>query len=624
MSSDHSSRQRLSLAVGALGVVYGDIGTSPLYALRECFHGAHSIEPNPRNIIGVLSAVIWSLILIVTVKYLLVVMRANNRGEGGIMALLALTLSRLPTGRTRLPLLILGACGAALLLAEGMITPAISVLGAIEGLRVATPAFDDFIVPITAIILIALFSAQRIGTGGVGRLFGPITFVWFLCLAALGVRGVLAAPHVLAAFDPTYAFAFLLGHGWSAFFVLGAVFLALTGVEALYADMGHFGAGPIRLAWFVVVFPALVLNYLGQGAWLLMHPGTVENPFYNLAPSWALFPLVALATLAAVVASQALIAGAFSMARQAIQLGFLPRMNIQHTSSTQRGQIYIAGVNWVLMVACIGLVFGFRSSNRLAAAYGIGVSLTIMMTTLLLYFAAQHVWSWPRWRAALLAGSFLTLEFSFFIANLQKFRDGGWFPITVAALIYLCMATWFRGRRALQKQLLAGSLPLGMFLAEMGRKTPPRVPGTAVFMTSSPEGTPGSLLHNLKHNKILHERVVLLRLAVGDAPYVEPSERVQIEDLPLGFYRVTGFFGFMESPDLDIVRESCLKEGLDLDPMKTSFFLGHESIVATSRPGMARWRKHLFSFMARNAQQATAYFKLPPNRVVELGILVEL
>jgi KUP system potassium uptake protein len=299
-------------------------------------------------------------------------------------------------------------------------------------------------------------------------------------------------------------------------------------------------------------------------------------------------------------------------------------MNIQHTSSTQRGQIYIAGVNWVLMVACIGLVFGFRSSNRLAAAYGIGVSLTIMMTTLLLYFAAQHVWSWPRWRAALLAGSFLTLEFSFFIANLQKFRDGGWFPITVAALIYLCMATWFRGRRALQKQLLAGSLPLGMFLAEMGRKTPPRVPGTAVFMTSSPEGTPGSLLHNLKHNKILHERVVLLRLAVGDAPYVEPSERVQIEDLPLGFYRVTGFFGFMESPDLDIVRESCLKEGLDLDPMKTSFFLGHESIVATSRPGMARWRKHLFSFMARNAQQATAYFKLPPNRVVELGILVEL
>ncbi len=624
MSTDPSSRRRLGLALGALGVVYGDIGTSPLYALRECFHGEHALAPSRGTVLGVLSAVIWSLILIVCIKYLLVVMRANNRGEGGIMSLLALTLKRLPQGRSRDPLLILGACGAALLLGEGMITPAITVLGAVEGLRVAAPASANFVLPITCAILVALFAVQRIGTGRVGAVFGPVTLVWFVVLAALGIRGILVDPSVLAAFNPVFAVEFLAHQGWGAFFVLGAVFLTLTGVEALYADMGHFGAGPIRLAWFWVVFPALILNYLGQGAWLIRHPEAAASPFYGLAPQWFLFPLIGLATAAACIASQALISGAFSMARQAIQLGFLPRLGIQHTSSTERGQIYVGAVNWLLMVACLGLVVGFKSSDNLAAAYGIGVSLTIMMTTILLYHAAQHAWGWSRLQAGLLTGSFLAIEVTFFLANTIKFASGGWFPIAMGALIYICMATWFRGRREVQRQLFESSLPLGMFIAELERRPKPRVAGTAIFLTGNPQGTPGALLHNLKHNKVLHERVVILRFAVVESPTVESDERVQIEQLPLGFYRVTAFFGFMESPDLDVAQAACESEGLDWDPMKTTFFLGRETIVPTSRPGMARWRKYLFGFMSRNAQQATAFFRLPPNRVVELGMQVEI
>ena len=480
------------------------------------------------------------------------------------------------------------------------------------------------VVPVTVVILIALFAAQRIGTAGIGRLFGPVTLVWFVSLAALGLRGIFQEPGVLEAFDPTHALRYLGSQGTRSFLVLGAVFLTLTGVEALYADMGHFGAGPIRLAWFAVVFPALILNYLGQGAWLLSHPGPVDNPFYDLAPAWALYPLTGLATAAAVIASQALITGAFSMARQAMQLGFLPRLNVQHTSSTERGQIYIGAINWLIMAACIGLVLGFRTSRDLAAAYGIGVSLTIMMTSLLLYVAAQQVWGWPRWRAALLCGSFLVVESIFLVANLSKFGSGGWFPITVGALVYLVMATWFRGRRAVQKELVAGSLPLGMFLAEIERKSPARIPGTAVFLTGNPESTPGALLHNLKHNKILHERIVILRFAVADAPYVDPEERLQIEELTLGFYRVTAFFGFMESPPLDTILTLCADKALELDPMKTTYFLGRETILATHKPGMARWRKRLFALLSRNAQQATAYFRLPPNRVVELGMQVEI
>jgi len=624
MSTDASPRRLPALALGALGVVYGDIGTSPLYALRECFHGPHALEPSRDAVLGVLSAVIWSLILIVCIKYLTVVMRAHNRGEGGIMALLALTLSRMGSNSARLPLMVVGACGAALLLGEGMITPAITVLGAVEGLQVATPRLEPLVVPITVVILVVLFAVQRIGTGSIGRLFGPVTLVWFATLATLGVRGISQEPAVLAAFNPAHALDFLGHQGMRAFFVLGAVFLAVTGVEALYADMGHFGAGPIRFAWFAVVFPSLILNYLGQGAWLLSHQGPVDNPFYDLAPVWAVIPLTGIATAAAVIASQALISGSFSMARQAMQLGFLPRLTILHTSSTQRGQIYIGVINWLLMIACIGLVLGFRTSRDLAAAYGIGVSLTILMTTLLLYFAAHGVWGWPRWRAGLLCGSFLLIEVTFLAANLFKFSHGGWFPVAAGALVYLLMATWFRGRRAVQKELVAGSLPLGMFLAEIERKAPARVAGTAVFLTGNPESTPGSLLHNLKHNKVLHERIVILRFAVSDAPFIEDAERLQVEQLPHGFFRVTAFFGFMESPTLDGILERCAHEGLELDPMKTTYFLGRETILATRKPGMARWRKQLFAFLARNAQQATAYFKLPPNRVVELGMQVEI
>ncbi len=624
MKTDASPRRFVGLSLGALGVVYGDIGTSPLYALRECFHGPHALEPTRAAVLGVLSAVIWSLILIVCIKYLTVVMRANNRGEGGIMALLALILSRIGADSTRLPLMILGACGAALLLGEGMITPAITILGAVEGLQVAAPRLGPLVVPIALVILIALFAVQRIGTAGIGRLFGPVTLLWFATLAILGVRGITQAPAVLEAFNPMHAIDFLGHQGLRAFFVLGAVFLAVTGVEALYADMGHFGAGPIRFAWFAVVFPALLLNYLGQGAWILAHPGPVENPFYDLAPPWALYPLTGLATAAAVIASQALITGAFSMARQAMQLGFLPRLNIQHTSSTHRGHVYIGAINWLLMIACLGLVIGFRSSRDLAAAYGIGVSLTIIMTTLLLYFATRRVWKWPLWRAALLCGSFLVVEVTFLAANLLKFSSGGWFPLTAGALVYLLMATWFRGRRAVQKELLAGSLPLGMFLAEIERKSPTRVVGTAVFLTGNPESTPGALLHNLKHNKVLHDRIIILRFAVSDAPSIDDPERLQVEQLPHGFYRVTAFFGFMESPTLESILPLCAKEGLELDSMKTTYFLGRETILATQKPGMVRWRKRLFGLLSRNSQQASAYFRLPPNRVVELGMQVEI
>jgi KUP system potassium uptake protein len=624
MKNEPSPRRSLALSLGALGVVYGDIGTSPLYALRECFHGAHAMHPTRPAVLGVLSLVIWSLILIVCVKYLLVAMQANNRGEGGIMALLALTLSRLGVDSARLPLMVLGACGAALLLGEGMITPAITVLGAVEGLQVAAPRLAPLVVPITVVILIGLFTVQRIGTGGIGRLFGPVTLIWFLTLAALGVHGILLEPGVLEAFNPSHAIRFLTQNGGRSFLVLGAVFLTLTGVEALYADMGHFGAGPIRLAWFTIVFPALILNYLGQGAWLLTHDGPVENPFYDLAPDWAVYPLTGLATAAAVIASQALITGSFSMARQAMQLGFLPRLNIQHTSSTERGQIYIGAINWLLMVACIGLVLGFRTSRDLAAAYGIGVSLTILMTTLLLFVATQKVWGWPGWRSALLCGAFFLIELVFLAANLSKFGSGGWFPITAGALVYLLMATWFRGRRAVHKELVASSFPLGMFISEIERKPPTRVSGTAVFLTGNPESTPGALLHNLKHNKILHERIVILRFAVSDTPFVDPEDRLQIEQLPLGFFRVTAFFGFMESPTIHDVLPNCADKGLDLDPMRTTYFLGRETIIATGKPGMARWRKRLFALLSRNAQQAPVYFHLPPNRVVELGMQIEI
>jgi KUP system potassium uptake protein len=619
-----SSRAR-ALLLGALGVVYGDIGTSPLYALRECFHASAALPLERATVLGLLSLLIWSLIAIVSGKYIAVVMRADNRGEGGIMALLALAIARAPrAGRRRLAVGAIGVFGAALLYGDGMITPAITVLGAVEGLKVITPGLEAWVVPASCLILVALFSVQRFGTGRIGNVFGPVMLVWFTVLGLLGLGGIAREPAVLAAFNPWHGLQFLGSHGWLSFVVLGSVFLAVTGAEALYADMGHFGLRPIRRAWFYVVFPGLVLNYLGQGALVLGNPAAVENPFMLLAPGWLRVPLLLLAAAAAVIASQALISGVFSLTMQAMQLGYLPRLAIEHTSSTERGQIYLPVVNWSLMLACLGLVLGFRSSNHLAAAYGIAVTLTMLATTVLLYFTARWVWGWSVARALPLAAFFILIEAAFFGANLLKFLHGGWFPILVGALVHLAMTTWHRGRELVRARVSAGTLPLGMFLESMNRKAPVRVPGTAVFMTGNPAGTPGALLHNLKHNKVLHERTVILRLAVAEGPYVEPAERVQFENLGHGFYRVTGFFGFMEAQDLDEVRRACAAEGLELDPMQTTYFLGRETILPSARPGMARWRERLFAFMSRNATQATQFFRLPPNRVVELGMQVEV
>lgn len=614
----------LGLTVGAMGVVYGDIGTSPLYALRECFHGSHPVPVNQENILGVLSLIFWSLMFVVSFKYLNFVMRANNNGEGGILALLSLSASNRATGRQNAVLLAIGVFGAALLYGDGMITPAISVLSAVEGLEVATPFFAPYIIPITVGVLIGLFSFQYIGTGRVGRIFGPVMILWFLALAVLGLRGIAQAPEVLAALNPAYGIKFFAANGWSGFLVLGAVFLAVTGAEALYADMGHFGVRPIQLAWFYLVLPALALNYFGQGALLLHYPQAAEHPFYFLAPRWALYPVVALATTATVIASQALISGAFSLTMQAIQLGYAPRMDIRHTSSLERGQIYLPQINWVLMVACIGLVLGFRSSSHLAAAYGIAVTLTMIITSILFFFAARQVWHWPVWKAGLLCGAFLVPELAFCGANLLKFAHGGWFPLVVAVGIFTLMATWKTGRALIRERLQAGYLPFQMFIDEVRSQRLQRVSGTAVFLSANRQGTPVALLHNIKHNKVLHERVVVLTVVTDEVPHVDPSQRLELEQLQAGFYRVIAHYGFMEEPNVPDLLVNCGAKGLEFRPMETTFFLSRETIIPTKRPGMALWREKLFAVMARNAQRATGFFKIPPNRVVELGIQVEM
>lgn len=609
------------LVVGALGVVYGDIGTSPLYALRECFHGAHSVLPTRVNVLGVLSLVFWSLILIVSVKYLSLVMRADNRGEGGILALMAMASRQ---GKSTGLLVGLGLFGAALLYGDGIITPAITVLGAVEGLEVVTPRFKPYVVPITIAILVGVFSVQRHGTSRVGGVFGPVTFAWFATIGGLGIPQILRTPDVLIAFNPYYAVAFLAHNGFHAFVVLGSVFLCVTGAEALYADMGHFGRKPIKLAWFFVVFPALLLNYLGQGALLLEDPTTAENPFFHLAPRWALYPMVGLAAAASVIASQALISGAFSLTMQAIQMGYSPRLQIDHTSATERGQIYMPKINWILMLLCIGLVLGFQSSSSLAAAYGIAVTLTMSITTILFYFAAQRLWKWSSWQAGLVCGVFLVIELAFFGANFLKIAHGGWFPLVVAAVIFILMSTWKTGRRILGNRLKAGVLPLAMFLEEIRQTPPQRVKGTAIFLAGNPEGTPLALVHNLKHNQVLHERVAVMNIQATEAPHVSDSERVQIDELEPNFYRIIGRFGFMEDPDVPQILEACRKKGLEFDDNRTTYFLSRETIIATPKPGMSMWRERLFSYMARNAQSATAFFRLPPNRVVELGMQVEI
>ena len=617
------------LALGALGEVYGDIGTSPLYALKECFNGPHSVAPTPDNVMGVLSLVFWAMTFVVTFKYLTFVMRADNRGEGGILALMALVSQRETSQTGRRTLLLLGLFGAALLYGDGVITPAISVLGAVEGVAVAAPGLAHVVVPVTVAILVGLFAIQKRGTATVGAVFGPIMVVWFTCIALVGVRGILAHPGVLGAVSPHHAVAFFAHHRVHGFLVLGAVVLVITGGEALYADMGHFGRHPIRLAWLGFAMPALLLNYFGQGAILLEDATASRNPFYLVVPEWGLYPMIAIATLAAIVASQALISGAFSLTNQAVQLGYSPRVTIRHTSSTEFGQIFIPEVNAALGVACVALVLGFKSSSALAAAYGIAVTGTMTITTLLFHRVVRDRWGWSRWAAWPLTVLFLVVDVSFFSANVIKVEEGGWFPLAAGFGVFAAMSTWKKGRAALAGMLRDSGLPLELFIPEMERHPPHRVPGTAVFMTSNPDGAPPVLLHHLKHNKVLHERVVLVSILTEDFPTVRDAERVTSRALGAGFFQVVGRYGFMETPNVPVLLASLPVWAIpgprsELTPLETTYYLGRETLLPNGPSRMAGWRKRLFIIMARNAQTASAFFGLPPNRVVELGAQIQL
>ena len=612
----------LLLCLASLGIVYGDIGTSPLYALRECFYGAHSVPPTEANVLGVLSLILWSLLLIISVKYLILILRADNRGEGGILALATLVSEVVRRGKF---LFLLGLFGAALLYADGMITPAISVMSAVEGLHVATPFFDPGVVPITIVILVALFLFQSRGTTGVGTVFGPITMVWFVVIALLGVHQIAGAPHVLSAINPLHGLAFFIRNGAPGFVVLGAVFLAVTGGEALYADIGHFGTTPIRLTWFVIVLPALTLNYFGQGALLLVHPEAAANPFYRMAPEWALYPMVLLATAAAVIASQAIISGAFSLTMQAIQLGYMPRLKVNYTSERVIGQIYVPVVNWALMLSSIALVLGFRSSSNLAAAYGVAITTTMLITTVLFYVVARRRWHWPAMAAFPVAAFFIIIDLAFFGANMLKIAHGGWFPLLVSASILFLMLTWRKGRRVLRSRISDMCLPLDIFLPELQSQSIRRVSGTAVFMSGNRSGTPLALLHNLKHNKVLHEQVVLVTVQTAEVPYLPDStNRVTVEKLDEGFWRAQVHFGFMEKPDVPAALQKIDQPGLLFNPMKTTYFIGRETVLATRKLGLSFWRGSIFAWMNRNAGDVTSYFCLPPNGVVELGARVEV
>jgi len=617
------ARPLAPLTIAALGVVYGDIGTSPLYALRECFFGAHAVAPTQENILGVLSLIVYSLLFVISAKYVAIVLRADNQGEGGILALTALlpeTLGR-KSGRT---LLFLGIFGAALLYGDGMITPAITVLGAVEGLTLVTSGLNAYIVPIAVVILIGVFSIQRHGTHRVGRFFGPVMALWFGTLAVLGLMWTLQHPVVLTAFDPRYAVAFFMANGWHGLVVLGGVMLVVTGGEALYADMGHFGARPIRIAWFGLVMPALLLNYFGQGALLLADPTAASQPFFRLVPAWGLIPLVALSTLAAIIASQALISGAFSLTRQAVQLGFCPRLEITHTSRHEMGQVYVPYVNWFLMVCTIAIVIGFGSSTALAAAYGIAVTMTMAMTTILLHAVMIGRWQWPAWVAHTVAGSFLVVELAFLFANVPKIINGGWLPIVIGAVLFTLMTTWKAGRQIVATRIFSRTEPLEAFVARIPVTAPARVPGTAVFMTAQTKGTPPALAHNLRYNRVLHERVVTLMVSTATIPHVPAEGRIVINDMGRGVWDVAIRYGFMEDPDVPEALAQARELGLDIDMEDVTYFLGRETLIVTSQPGMAQWREQLFVLMSRNAQRAVTFFRLPPERVVELGIQVEL
>ncbi len=609
-----------TLSLSALGVVFGDIGTSPLYTMKEVFSSSkHPVALTEFNVLGILSLIFWSLIMIVSAKYVAFIMRADNRGEGGIMALLSLANKNALSGNKRSLIMILGILGACMFYADGMITPAISVLSAIEGLEVVAPSLSYLIIPITLAVLFILFYAQSKGTNVVGAFFGPIMFFWFLTLALLGIINIAQEPHVLTAINPLHAFHFFQLSPMVAFVALGAVVLSVTGAEALYADMGHFGRQPIRLAWFIFVLPALTLNYFGQGALIISNPENIKNPFYLMAPEFLVIPLIILATLAAIIASQAVITGAFSVSRQALQLGFLPRMHVEHTSENQEGQIYLPRINWLLMIAVMALVVTFKSSGNLAGAYGIAVTGDMVISTLLASFVFYEVWKWNSTKTIVFMTIFLMIDLAFFSANILKIPDGGWFPILIGSVIFVLMTTWKKGRALLYKILKGEAIEIHSFITSMGANPPPRVEGTAIFLTPNPDGVPHALLHNLKHNKVIHEKVIVLTVMFMDYPHSLSKDLVSVEKLPYNFYKVTVKYGFKDQPDLPKDLALCSKNGLNIDPMNSSYFIGKEILLATPKDNMNYWRKKLFIGLFRSAETITNQFKLPPNRVVELG-----
>ena len=624
-SAEHSAAKPISLLVAAVGVVYGDIGTSPLYTLKEVFSGGYGVPVNHDGVLGILALIFWSLIWVVSIKYMLFVLRADNQGEGGIMALTALA-RRAAAGHARLRglLVVCGLIGAALFYGDSMITPAISVLSAIEGLGLAFEGIDHWVVPLSLIVLVALFLIQRHGTARIGILFGPIMVTWFVVLGALGVYGIVQHPEVLQAMNPVWAVRFFVVHPGMGVAILGAVVLALTGAEALYADMGHFGRKPIARAWFILVLPALVLNYFGQGALLLGDPEAARNPFYLLAPNWALIPLVGLSTLATVIASQAVISGAFSLTRQAIALGYIPRMHIQHTSSAEQGQIYIGAVNWALMVGVILLVLGFESSGALASAYGVAVTGTMLMTTILVSAVMLLLWKWPPILAVPVLLGFLLVDGLFFAANVPKIIQGGAFPVLAGAALFVLMTTWKRGKQLLVERLDEGGLPLPIFISSIRVQPPHRVQGTAVFLSARPDAVPHALLHNLLHNQVLHEQVVLLTVVYEDIPRVPAQRRFEVASHGEGFFRVILHFGFTDEPDVPEALKLCHLESLDFSPMRTTYFLSRETVITSKLVGMPRWREALFAFMLKNANSNLRFFNLPLNRVIELGTQIEM
>jgi KUP system potassium uptake protein len=622
--SSTPSTSRAALTLAALGVVFGDIGTSPLYALRECFYGTHAVEPTHANVLGVVSLIFWALVLVIAIKYISYVMRADNQGEGGILALMALIPATYRGPQSRGVLLALGLFGSALLYGDGVITPAVSVLSAVEGLSQATSRLTPFVVPLSVVILAALFLVQKRGTAIVGAMFGPVMVVWFITIGAIGLKWVMETPEILSAANPQHAVQFFVVNRYHGFVVLGAVFLAVTGGEALYADMGHFGAGPIRFAWFSMVMPGLLLNYFGQGALLLVDPSAAESPFYRLVPLSFVVPYVALATAAAVIASQALISAVFSLTRQAVQLGYSPRVEIRHTSATTIGQIYVPTINRALAIATIALVIGFESSSALAAAYGIAVTATMGITTILAYVVARQVWKWNRWTAGTVTAVFLIIDLAFFGANLLKVMHGGWVPLVIATLVFSLLSTWKTGRMVLGTRLRERAYPFDLFLKDLNRTRPHRVPGTAIFMTGSGAGVPPTLIHNLRHNKVLHANIVLLTVTTEDVPHVPSKRAIEVEPLSAGFFRVTLRYGFMEEPAVPEAISEARARGLPIDKDDITYFLGRETLLPANHPGMAPWREKLFALMSRNAMRATAFFRIPPERVVELGMQVEL